>query len=130
MNASDVIAFLSGELPAREFRSKIEAEATNWAERLSERGRSAPITLIGMQDSVDLTPQRAGVLLDAYISGDLPDSSFAYVLDALLLEERFRWTSISVRDALEDVLGSDYPRRMDKRRAWQARSELKALSIS
>ena len=130
MNASDLIAFLSGELPARALQLKVEAEASAWAEQLNERGRSASVTLLGMQGPVDVTPRRAEVLLDAYIAGDLPDSSFAYVLDALLLEERFRWTSLPVRDAMEHILGSDYPRQMDKRRAWQVRSELKLLSMS
>lgn len=84
---------------------------------------------------MDVTPQSAATLLDAYIANELSATSFAYALDALLsaallLEDHFRWTSLSVREAMEHVLGSDYPKRMNKQRAWQVRAELKALSTS
>lgn len=127
MNASDVIAFLSGDLAAQDFQARIEPEVAVWAARLSERGRSASISLTGMQAPFDVTPQRAGVLLDAFIADEFPAASFAYVLDAILLEEKFRWTSLTVREAMEHVLGSEYPKSMDKRRAWQVRTELRML---
>lgn len=130
MNAPDLIAFLSGELPALEFQARIEPEVEMWAARLAERGRSASISLVGMREPADVTPQRATALLDAYLSNEFSAASFAYVLDALLLEQKFRWTSLAVRDAMEHVLGSEYPKHMDKQRAWKVRIELKMLSTN
>lgn len=127
MNASDVIDFLSGKVTAGDLQARIEPEVAIWASRLSERGRSAPVSLVGMREQSDVTPERASVLLDAYIADELPAASFAYVLDALLLERKFRWTSLTVREAMEHVLGSEYPTYMDKQRAWQVRTELRNL---
>ena len=128
MNASDIVAFLSGDLSAVSFQAKIDPEVQSWAKKLSERGRSASVLLHGMGQLVDVTPEGAARLLNAYIKGELTAASFCYVLDALLLEERFRWTSVSAREVMEHVLGSEYPNKLDKRRAWQARAELNGLT--
>lgn len=130
MNAADLIAFLSGDLAADELQQRIAPEVQAWAERLSERGRSAPISVFGMRQPVDVTPERAARLLDAFIRNDVSQESFAYLLDALLIEQRFRWTSILVREILEHVLGSEYPRKLDKERAWRAKAELKELAAN
>jgi hypothetical protein len=127
MNAANIIAFLNGSLSAKELQKKIEPEVTAWANRLSERGRSAPIVLTNMQGHVDVTPQHADKLLSSLMTDDISSASFAYILDALLLEERFRWTSITARDAMEYVLGHEYPEKFDKRRLWRVKSELAAL---
>ncbi|MEZ0260206.1 MAG: hypothetical protein ACAH80_04310 [Alphaproteobacteria bacterium] len=124
MNASDLRAFLLGDLAAKEFQSLLNKETEAWAKRLSERGRSAPISLLGMYEPIDITPKRALVLLDAYITGDFSAASYAYVLDALLLSEHAIWTDLSVRDAMEYVLGEYYPTKMDRERALQAREEI------
>lgn len=124
MNASDLVAFLNGSMSGDELHRTIEREVESWARRLGERGRSAAVILVGMRENFDLTPERAGKLLDAFIANELSDTSFSYVLDALLLEEKFRWTSIQARESMEHVLGSESPQKIDKRRAWRAKTEL------
>ena len=127
MNAADLVAFLSGELSASNFDDKIRPEVERWAARLSERGRSAAIILVGSFPRVDITPEFAARFLDAYLSSMLRPASFAYVLDALLLDERFQWTNISLRNAIEHVLGTDDLANPDMHRARKVRAELTSL---
>jgi hypothetical protein len=129
MIAADLIEYLSGHLPATELQAKVEPEVLMWAKQLSERGRSASVVLHGMDNFFDVTLEHALRLLDALISRDLMPATFAYVLDALLLDEKFRWAREDVRDAMEHVLGSQYPKQLDLRRAWKVRAELKALGL-
>ena len=128
MNANTLLAFLTGDISGAALQADIGAEVDSWAQRLSERGRSAAVALIGMNRPVDITLERAARLLDSYITSELLPASFAYVLDALLLDDRFRWTSLSVREAMEYVLGQEYPRKLDRRRAWKVKAELKELA--
>ena len=128
MNSSDLIAFLQGDLAAHALEAKLGQEVEAWSKRLSERGRSAPITLLGMSTRFDITPERARRLLDAFVRDEVSKQTFAYVLEALLLEERFQWTSVAARESMENVLGSSAPIEIDKRRAWRARAELDLLT--
>jgi hypothetical protein len=130
MNAADVVLFLSGDASGHDLQAKIGPEVREWADRLRERGRSAAIILTGMNGTFDVTPNRAVRLLDAFLSSELTQESFAYILDALLLDERFRWTSHLARESLETIIGPESKRELDKRKAWKAREELRVLSKS
>ena len=127
MNADHLRAFLDGKMSGSELQAAIEAEVGLWSKTLAERGRSAAITLDGMNARYDITPARALRLLNALLTDALGQEAFAYVVDALLLEERFRWTSLDARDVLESVIAPENRRDLDRRRAWQAREELGLL---
>ncbi len=127
MKATNLIAFLNGGIAGRDLQSQIAAEVDVWTKRLSERGRSAPVTLVGAIGSFDITRQGAMRLLDALITMELSPTSFTYVLDALLLSENFRWTSESVRELLEDLIPLESGLSIDIGHAWKAREHLTAM---
>ena len=128
MKATDVRAFLEGTISGRELHSRVAAEAGTWAERLRERGRSAPISLVGEIGPLDMSLERVVLLLDALIRTELSPASFAYVLDALLLSDKVRWTREAAREQLEHLVIPDKGR-IDMAHAWQARERLAAMKM-
>jgi len=127
MRGSDLEAFLTGERSGMEFQARIQGEVRAWTAKLSERGRSAPITLLGPTRGFEVTPAAAMRLLDALIGSELSGPAFAYVLDALLMSDAYRWTSEPVRESLEAVLSVEAECEIDMGRAWKARRELGEL---
>lgn len=130
MQSANLIAFLNGDIAGHELQRQIAVEVDVWAKKLSERGRSAPITLVGATGSFDITRQGAMRLLDALIRMELSPASFAYVLDALLLSENFRWTSEAVRDLLEDLITPEPGHSIDMGHARKAHDTLIAMRAS
>jgi hypothetical protein len=72
--------------------------------------------------------ERVILLLDAPIKTEFSPASFAYVLDALLLSDKVRWTREAAREQLEHLVIPDHGR-IDMAHAWQARERLAAMTM-
>jgi hypothetical protein len=125
VKATDLSAFLKGELSGSDLQKLIAPEAGVWAASLRERGRSAPITLIGGFPSLDVTRNRALRLMDALLTSELSPVSVAYVLNALLISEDVRWTNPTVRNNIEQLVIPDTGA-IEMREAWKVRDQLSA----
>jgi hypothetical protein len=125
MKAIDVQEFLDGSLEASKFQAGIADEIAIWMSRQSERGRSHPIILTGSMNGFEMTKRRALGFIEALIARQVSAETFAYVLNALLLEECLIWSKESIREALEALFDYDTGR-LDARRAVSARREVAA----
>jgi|CXWL01.1.fsa_nt_gi hypothetical protein len=101
MDGKKLLAFLNGEITGIELQRHIEPEVVIWIDKLRERGRSASVQLTGHGHLTDMTAQRAILILDALIKNELPETSFSYVLEALLMSDRINWPNTEVLDSME-----------------------------
>jgi hypothetical protein len=123
MRATDIMMFLNGEIRGAELQRRVSSEAEIWAKKLNERGRSAPVILTDADTPFDLTRQRVIRLLDAFLTRELSESTFSYVLNALLLSDGFRWVNEPVRTTLENLLIAESGESISSN-AWSARGEI------
>lgn len=102
MKLSLLLSSLSSVDTLKVFVESVAAEISSYVNLSEKRGTSVPVQLT--EDcSGQIGADELNVLMDAYLSGALNEGEFSYILDALSLTQKVKFSSIEVRNLILDL---------------------------
>ncbi|TXH69862.1 MAG: hypothetical protein E6Q88_08930 [Lysobacteraceae bacterium] len=110
MKRSDVSALLAGKLRPSEFEATYSEELETHAKLLGKKGSSRPILLEG-DESIFLDRDAFFMLMKKFSEDEISKELLSYLLDALSLDARTRFTHPAIRELVMNLSDMDIDKR-------------------